>query len=931
MDPEQRARKRIDELLGLAGWAVQDRAELDLGAARGVAVREFGVSAGEADYLLFVDRAAVGVIEAKKVGHTLTGVEEQNVKYRVGLPPGVAAARTPLPFAYESTGVETRFTNYLEPDARSRPVFAFHRPGTLAEWLTLAPEGVPAGENDLLRSRLRRLPLLEIEGLRDCQVEAITNLEKSFAKNLPRALIQMTMGSGKTFTSVSSVYRLIKYGGARRVLFLVDRSNLGRQALREFQQFETPDDHRKLGELYNIQHLQTNRIDPVARVCITTIQRLYSMLSGESELDPGAEEGSIFDVGDVLDRQPPKEVLYNPDVPIETFDVIITDECHRSIYHLWRGVLEYFDAFIVGLTATPNQQTFGFFARNLVMEYGHDRAVADGVNVDYEVYQIKTKITETGSQVERGFYVDRRDRQSRVKRWEQLDDDLVYAPNQLDREVVSPDQIRTVIRAFKDALATDLFPGRVDVPKTLIFAKDDSHADDIVQVVREEFGRGNEFAQKITYKTTGARPEDLLAAFRNSYNPRVAVTVDMISTGTDIKPLEALLFMRSVKSQSFFEQMKGRGSRTIADADFQAVTPNATKTRFVLVDAVGVVEQIKTDSPPLERKRSVAFEKLLDAVAVGARDDDILSSLAGRLGRLATRLTPAEAKEIESASGGLCVRNLADQLIAALEVDARIEEARRVTGEAEPDDAAVRAAARTLTDQAARPFDSPVLRKALASAQRRDEQTIDTVSQDDVIHAGWNKDADDKARALVTTFRQFIENHKDEIVALEVIYSRPRRARLTFNDVKKLAEAISRPPLSLTADRLWQAYEHLDRSRVRGVGTGRLLTDLVALVRYALERDADAAVTLEPFTETVNRRFTQWLADQEARRGKPFDPEQRRWLELIRDHIAASLAIEKDDFDYEPFVQRGGLGKAFQVFGAELDGILRELNEKLAA
>ncbi|MGH7862357.1 MAG: DEAD/DEAH box helicase family protein, partial [Candidatus Dormibacteraceae bacterium] len=408
----------------------------------------------------------------------------------------------------------------------------------LAAWLAQAPEDVPLDQNATLRARLRRLPPLPSTGLRACQVEAVTNLERSFAANRPRALIQMATGSGKTYTAVSSAYRLLKFGGARRVLFLVDRANLGRQALREFQQFVTPDDGRKLSELYNIQHLQTNRIDPVARVCITTIQRLYSMLAGEPELDPGAEEGSLFEAGSLLDQQPPKEVRYNPDLPIETFDVIITDECHRSIYRLWRGVLEYFDAFIVGLTATPNRQTFGFFQRNLVMEYGHDRAVADGVNVDYEVYRIRTKITEAGGTIEKGFYVDRRDRLTRARRWEQLDDDLTYDPARLDREVVAPDQIRTVVRAFKDALFTDLFPGRTEVPKTLVFCKDDSHADDVVQIFREEFARGNQFAQKITYKTSGAKPEDLLAAFRNSYDPRVAVTVDMIATGTDVKPLE---------------------------------------------------------------------------------------------------------------------------------------------------------------------------------------------------------------------------------------------------------------------------------------------------------------------------------------------------------------------------------------------------------
>src|SRR6266496_5378614 len=442
MKPEELARQKIDEMLAQAGWAVQDRQRLNLFACRGVAIREFSVITGAADYLLFVDGDAVGTIEAKKEGETLIGVEEQSSRYRTAVPDKLPAARIPLPFAYESTGIETQFTSDLDPVPRSRPLFYFHRPETLAEWLEQSPEGIPNEQNNTLRARLRRLPPLITTGLRDCQIEAITKLEQSFVLNKPRALIQMATGSGKTYTAVSSIYRLIKFAGAKRVLFLVDRANLARQTLNEFQQNVTPDDGRKFTELYNVQHLQGNSIDTVAKVCITTIQRLYSVLSGEPEPEPAEEERSLFELEADIDNQPPKEVRYNPAVPIETFDIIVTDECHRSIYNKWRGVLEYFDAFIVGLTATPNKQTFGFFHRNLVMEYGHERAVTDGVNVDYQVYQIRTLITEQGSTVERGYQVGKRNRQTREKRWQQLDTDLTYAAAQLDRDVVAPDQIR---------------------------------------------------------------------------------------------------------------------------------------------------------------------------------------------------------------------------------------------------------------------------------------------------------------------------------------------------------------------------------------------------------------------------------------------------------------------------------------------------------
>ena len=382
------------------------------------------------------------------------------------------------------------------------------------------------------------------------------------------------------------------------------------------------------------------------------------------------------------EREPPP-VEYNPDVPIETFDFIITDECHRSIYNLWRQVLDYFDAFIIGLTATPSRQTFGFFQQNLVMEYNHRQAVADNINVDFDVYRIRTEITDRGATVKAGYHVDRRNRLTRKVRWEQLEEDLTYAPNQLDRDVVAEDQIRTIVRTFRDRLFTEIFPRRRDVPKTIIFAKDDSHADDIVRVVRREFDKGNDFCQKITYKTTGARPEDLLSSFRNSYNPRVVVTVDMIATGTDIKPVEIVFFMRNVRSRGFFEQMKGRGVRTISPTDFNAVTPDArNKDRFVIVDAVGVTENELSDSYSLERNPTISFEKLLDRVSMGDRDPDTLSSLASRLARLDRQLTPRDRRTIEGAAGGASLHDLVSDLVAATDPDAAVDAARRATGAA---------------------------------------------------------------------------------------------------------------------------------------------------------------------------------------------------------------------------------------------------------
>lgn len=358
--PEEKARQTIDSLLEQAGWIVQNREDANIDAGPGIAVREFslGHGYGEADYLLFVEGQAAGAIEAKKEGSTLIGFEKQTRKYSGGIPEALPAPIRPLPFCYKSTGAETRFTNLLEPDAVSRPVFAFHSPAQLSRWL----QDELTSPGSAFKARLQSMPPLLEDGLRPAQITAIHNLEGSLRQGRRRALIQMATGAGKSYTVCNFFYRLIKFSGAQRVLFLVDRANLGRQALKEFQAFRTPDDGRLFTELYNVQHAQSNRIDPVAKVCIATIQRVYSMLRGE-ELEPDLEEQSGASL-EML-RRPPDPIVYNPALPIETFDIIVTDECHRSIYNLWRQVLEYFDASLIGLTATPSKQTMGFFQQNL--------------------------------------------------------------------------------------------------------------------------------------------------------------------------------------------------------------------------------------------------------------------------------------------------------------------------------------------------------------------------------------------------------------------------------------------------------------------------------------------------------------------------------------------------------------------------------------
>ncbi len=932
--PEDKAREHIDRALEQAGWKIQDYKSANLHAGRGVILRNFPLvnGYGFADYLLYIDGKAAGVIEAKKEGFPLVGVEVQAEKYSKGLPADLPAHIRPLPFLYQSTGVETRFTNGLDPQPRSRPVFGFHRPETLAAMIpqrsetprdlhgaSLAAEAAAP----TLRGRLRTLPALSITGLWPAQVTAIKNLEKSLAQDRPRSLIQMATGSGKTFTAINFIYRLIKFGGAKRVLFLVDRGNLGDQTLKEFQQYVSPYNNFKFTEEFIVQRLAGNTLDTTARVCISTIQRMYSMLKGR-ELSDEDEEASVSGLERLFKK--PEPLDYNPAIPIETFDIIVTDECHRSIYNLWAQVLEYFDAHLIGLTATPNKQTFGFFNQNLVMEYNHEQAVADGVNVNYDVYRIRTAITQAGSTVEAGYSVQLMNRETRTKRWERLDDDFAYDPDQLDRDVVAPDQIRTIVKAFRDKLFTDIFPGRTEVPKTLIFAKDDAHAENIVEILREEFGKGNEFAQKITYRTTGVTPKDLIKSFRNSYHPRIAVTVDMIATGTDIKPVEIVVFMRAVKSRTFFEQMKGRGVRVIKPDDLKAVTPDATsKDHFVIVDTVGVCDQDKTDARPMEKKPSVAFEKLLQAVALGNTEEDVLTSIAGRLARMEHRITKADEQAISKASGGLSLKDLSQGLVEAVNPDRQEERATQQFSTPKPTDQQIQQVATKLIQEAAKPFHDPKFRELLVEIKKKNELTIDHVSQDQVIEAGFSAEALARARTIVQSFEQFIAQHKDEITALQVLYSKPYKQRVKFEDIKDLANAIEKPPYLWNESQLWQAYAALEKSKVKGASGKRILTDLVSLVRFATHQDNE----LVPFPEKVNANFKVWLGDQEKRR--KFTDEQRHWLEMIRDHVAANLTVEPDDFEYAPFAQEGGLGKVHQLFGDELNKMIEELNGALAA
>ncbi|MGX1123802.1 type I restriction endonuclease subunit R [Pseudomonas sp. HLS-6 TE3448] len=943
-NPEQLARDKIDAQLAVAGWVVQPKKKIDFSASIGVAVREYQTSVGPADYILFIEGKPVGVIEAKPetAGHHITAVESQTEDYANAQLKWIKA-KEPLRFLYEATGVITRFTDARDPKPRSREVFSFHRPETLREWL---------GQSATLRARLQGMPELNPHRLpasalrlRDCQEVAINNLEESFKVDKPRALIQMATGAGKTYTAITAIYRLVKYAGAKRVLFLVDTKNLGEQAEQEMMSYLPIDDSRKFTELYPVQRLKSGYIAKDSLVCVSTIQRMYSILKGE-ELDDSIDELSPAE--QLTQPKQPMPVVYNPAIPPEFFDFIFIDECHRSIYNLWQQVLDYFDASLIGLTATPDNRTYGFFKKNVVSNYDHEKAVADGVNVGNEVYLIETAVTKQGGQLKAEQQVERRERLTRRKRWEQQDEDEAYSNKQLDRDIVNPDQIRTVIRTFRDKLPV-IFPGRYEedghfqVPKTLIFAKTDSHADDIIQCVREEFGEGNAFCKKVTYRVADGRkdaqgnvieegedPRSVLGQFRNEYNPRIAVTVDMIATGTDVKPLECLLFMRDVKSRNYFEQMKGRGTRTLEKDDLQKVSSAAktAKTHYTIVDAIGVTKSLKTASQPLITKPSVPFKDLAMGVMLGASDSDTVSSLAGRLARLAKQLEPDEHKKVEAHTGGKPLSHIVARLFNAIDADlveARALDLAEQPLGSNPGEALRDQAQAELVKEAATSLNGELI-ELLNSIRREREQVIDHETLDEVLHDGWQADSLEVTRQQADDFSAWLLAHRDELEALTIYFSAPQRRReVTFEQLRSALDALKADHPKLAPLHVWHAYARLEE--YKGKHPVSDLTALVALIRRVCGLDDK----LTPFEETVARNFKQWIFKRHAGKGEKFNEQQMQWLQMIRDHIASSVHIDTRMLSFAPFDRAGGLGEFYEQFGDAYEAVLDEINEALVA
>jgi type I restriction enzyme R subunit len=651
-------------------------------------------------------------------------------------------------------------------------------------------------------------------------------------------------------------------------------------------------------------------------VVISTIQRVFSVLKGQTVTDNDDPnlDGYIPDA--------PVEVQYSPDLPPDAFDLVIVDECHRSIYGLWRGVIEYFDAHVVGLTATPTKQTLGFFQQNLVSEYTFPQSVADKVNVDFEVYRIKTKISEFGSTIEAGTVVPVLDKKTREQRLMQLDNEMPYSATDLDRSVVSKSQIRTVLETYRDRLFTEIFPGRRVVPKTLIFAKDDNHAEEIVTQVMQVFGKGNDFAAKITYNAKD--PKKLLQDFRNSPTLRIAVTVDMIATGTDVKAIECVFFMRDVRSGTYFEQMKGRGARSMDDASFTSLTPDAThKECFVIVDAVGVTEHDFVDAAPLERTKTVPLKTLLEKAATFTITADETASLASRLARLSRELTPTENAEL-TALAGTPLQEITQQLVKIADPDtlAGVIENAPLDAEGKKD---TKKAMSDFIEQIITPIASnPQLRQRILEIRLSHDLVFDEGSKDELLDARGVVDTS-KAKSLVESWIKYIEDNKNEITAIQMLYSKPKNVGITYKEIKELAERIRRPHPTWTVDVLWNAYLALEPTKVRKSAV-HTTTDLVSLVRFTLKQMDE----LVPYAQLVEERYAGWLLQQENL-GVKFTDNQKWWLDRIKDAISQSAHFDVKDLEMSPFTERGGTDGVLAELGNSVTDLIESMNMELAS
>lgn len=878
MTPEEKARVKIDQMFEDAGWKVVDR-DFYSPTITAAAIRE-GLLEGnrEADYFLFINGKAVGVLEAKReeVDVVSDVVCEQAIRYTRYVPECYQAYERPLPFIYVSNGVNTYFRDCRIKDSDLEEINRIHTPKEMVKMLGITDPY--AG-----------LPTLQKKGLRDCQYEAISELEYSFRTGQNRALLVLATGAGKTYTACMASYRFLAYTPMKRILFLVDRNNLGKQAEGEFGMFRLTENGDPFNTIYTVNRLKSNKVPSESNVVISTIQRLFSLLTGQEIVDN--------DDDDEDDATGEVELPGNIQLPPDFFDLIIIDECHRSIYGNWRKVLEYFNtAKMIGLTATPVPETMAFFNNNRVVNYTLERSIVDGVNVDARIYRIKTEATENGGAILKGDKLKRVTRYTGEVESIKNEETRNYTKTELNRSIINPAQIKLVLETYRDAVYTEMFtdPQReanMDyLPKTLIFALNEIHATNIVRIAKEVFGRKDDkFVQKITYSSGDSN--ELIRQFRNDKEFRIAVTCTLVATGTDVKPLEVVMFMRDVASEPLYIQMKGRGVRTIGDDQLRNVTPNAfSKDCYFLVDAVGVTESHKTVPGGGEGPQgpTITLKRLLELLTHGNVSDENLLTLAAKLPRIDKKCNDKQREQFQELAHA-SMREISSSIYEAFE-KGTLPPYENIN---EPNNERKGLVA-PLTHH-------PEARQYLLILAAGFMETLQP-GEDTLISKGFSQE---EATELTSAFEKYCNEHQDEIEALRMIYNNDGEP-LTYALLKDLENKLKMANNKFQTSRLWNSYAIVSPQSVKKYTTKEekeALTNIIQLVRFANHQ----IEKLESLYPLAQQRFNLWYGQMQ----RTVTESQIAIIRQIVDYIASNGACTIKDIIDDDKTRAAQLIKAF--------------------
>lgn len=846
MLPEELARIKIDKQLNNAGWDIISRNEYLPNST--VAVKEALMKGNtESDYLLFVDGKAIAVVEAKKKSNNLGAEVAAQAEFYSANPQDWYALWTDrmIPLVYLANGNKIYFKNMFIPDSDYEELSAMHSPKKMLQLIGKSSE-------------YGALPRIEKKGLRDCQYNAEVALETSLKAGKKKALAILATGSGKTYLACLASYRMLNYTPVKRVLFLVDRNNLARQTESEFSLFDRTENGHALSALYQINRLRKPE-DINGQVVISTIQKLFSVLTGQAISDDNEDaEDENFNRDNEKALKEVVQLGNDLKLPPDFFQFIIVDECHRSIYGKWKAVLDYFkNATVLGLTATPIPEAYAYFDDNIIEQYTYDDSVVDGVNVPARVYRIMTEATVHSGTIHEGEKIVELTRRTGEVEEYTAKQRVDYSPTQLDRSIINQNQIEKVLSTYRDAIYSDLYPYRQEkweyIPKTLIFAKDDNHATQIVDCAKKVFGEKfpngevpENFVQKITYSAGDSNA--LIRDLRNEKDFRIAVTVTLVATGTDVKPLEVVFFMSDVKSEVLYTQMKDRGCRVISEDKLEEITPNATtKECFYIVDAVGVTESDKhipksgKDGEP--KKKTLSLEHLIEHLAHGDLSDENIALLRDYCASINRRyendILHGRHLDIFIANFGFAPRTLANDINKAL------------SNHSLPPFVSASADNSVRADLVLCLIGNIQAREKLLEMQRG-YYTYTPDKEDEVIYKGFSKES---ARSLIESFEKYLKDNKDSVEALRIIYNSENTV-ITYSMLSELRDKLTSANGLFTPFHLWSNYKLLDDEGVveefdkkQNVNA---LTNLIQLVRFAYGKTAELTSLFTGYLQRFN-------------------------------------------------------------------------------